>query len=85
MGRYLWHYLTSTYGLGSWSGASQSMLRLISLSADAITDVEVLLLSSHQWSQVGSLVETFEEAYTAAISCAGILLGNYYQRLTKSA
>ena len=70
MGHYLWFYLTSSEGRRQLVKRLTVNATITSLSAGAIVDVEVPLLSSHQMAQVANLVEASEEAYTAAINVA---------------
>ena len=70
MGHYLWYFLTSAYGRSQLVKRLTVNRTITTLSASAVAEVEVPVLSPRQLDQVARLVEASEEAYAFAVQAA---------------
>ena len=72
MGHYLWYFLTSAYGRSQLLKRLTVNRTITTLSATAVAEVEVPVLSPRQLDRVVQLVEASEEAYASAVEAAVI-------------
>ncbi len=70
MGHYLWYYLTSTFGRRQLDKRLTVNATITSLSARAISEVDLPLPTQQQLERFAGLVEASEEAYTSAVQVA---------------